>query len=131
MENEWIELIITKPFSLNTATENLHSGGRQKTSSYKEWRATAGWQINIQSSKPITGSYELEIITGRNVSKADVDNLIKPISDLLVNLKLTADDSKMIRCESIYVEDLTHTKIRYRETKILTLQQWRDKECLK
>lgn len=121
---DWLELEITKPFSLNGANYN-HEGGRGKTSKYKAWIAKSGWEVNIQPSRPIKGLYELQIITGRKVSKADVDNIVKSISDLLVKIHITGDDSKMIRCSSDYVTGYDKTLIRIRETEIESFEQWR------
>lgn len=58
---------------------------------YRTWLRNAGWEAKMQAvGKPkITGSYRLEIVVG---SRGDVDNRIKAVSDLLVDMKITPDD---------------------------------------
>lgn len=85
------------PPSLNNAFSNVGGVGRVKSKPYKAWLTAAGWEIKGQGLRQFQGDYALDIEIGRNTSRADIDNLIKPISDLLVSMKVTDDDSAMQR----------------------------------
>lgn len=83
------------PPSLNHAFPTGKNGRRYKSKEYKGWFALAATQLSLQGIKPISGSYSLDIEVGRKSSRADIDNLIKPIADLLVKSGATPDDRKM------------------------------------
>lgn len=68
---------------------------RIKSAEYKAWATKAGWELNTQSISKISGPYKLDIEIGFRLSRADLDNLIKPISDLLVSMGATDDDKHM------------------------------------
>lgn len=85
------------PPSLNQAFRNAPGKGRILTAKYAAWAKAAGWEVQAQMvgrSRPVvSGAYGLVIEVGHHASRADLDNLIKPVSDLLVGLKITPDDS--------------------------------------
>jgi Holliday junction resolvase RusA-like endonuclease len=89
-------IFTTKPITLNQLyPTNKHGAGRHKSKAYKTWIAQMVGELSKQcnTKQPlVTGKFGLEIQIGRQGSKADIDNLVKPISDLLVSLKLTPDD---------------------------------------
>jgi len=105
--------MLTKPIPLNNVYANKKKGGRTKTQRYRTWCNAVGWELKAQHSSlnPIvSGAYGLIITTGRKVTRADIDNIIKPIADALVRMNITPDDSKM---EYVSVEktDQDHTNI--------------------
>lgn len=83
------------PPSLNHAFPTGRNGRRYTSKEYKSWQALAAVQLNIQGIEPVTGPYTLDIEVGRKSSRADIDNLIKPLADLLVKAGATPDDRKM------------------------------------
>jgi Holliday junction resolvase RusA-like endonuclease len=58
------------------------------------WLRDALYLAQAQRPQKLTGRYKLSIQAVRkNARKRDIDNLIKPISDLLVRLGTVTDDS--------------------------------------
>jgi crossover junction endodeoxyribonuclease RusA len=71
------------------------SGTRiHKATAYTRWLADTGLYVKAQRPMPVVGPYKLSISAVRpDKRRRDVDNLIKPINDLLVHLGLVRDDS--------------------------------------
>lgn len=110
------EYILTlKPISLNNAYNNVRGRGRVKTKEYDTWKMLACRELRIQSQPHIECAYRLFIRVGRKLTKADIDNLVKPISDALVAIGATPDDRKMTGVDIAY-EDRSDTLIRILET---------------
>lgn len=86
--------LTTAPPSLNNAFATVGKR-RIKTADYKAWIEAAGWELKVQGITPVGSPYGISIEIGRKTSKSDIDNLIKPISDLLVKMGATPDDRKM------------------------------------
>lgn len=82
------------PPSVNSLFGNSPSGrakrGRFKTRRYKSWIEEAGWELIRQRPRPIVGPYRVFITLPK--TRADCDNLVKPLLDLLVDHRLTDDD---------------------------------------
>ena len=119
--NHWRLIQISKPISLNEIYKNNKKPcgrGRSKTDKYKKWLTATGWEVRTHNIEPIKGPYQLELHVGRKSTRADSDNLIKPIADLLVSLGITEDDAKMTRCSSEFVTDRDNVLIRIKEHKI-------------
>lgn len=76
------------PFAKPTARK---LPGRVKTAKYRQWIEDAGWMLAMQRPGSIVGRYTLDITPGRGM--ADIDNLVKGISDLLVSHRVIEDDS--------------------------------------
>lgn len=89
-----IELTLPFPVSTNALTFNKPHG-RAPTREYKLWQIEAGWAINQQKPQPIKGPVSL-MYTFEDGRKADLGNLEKPISDLLVKHGLIEDDGPQI-----------------------------------
>lgn len=107
-----------KPISLNMIYKNARRG-RVKTDEYKGWVILASNELRKQKGfniDKITGPYSLYIRVGRKETKADIDNLIKPISDVLVAIGATPDDRNMVGVDIAYVQGMTGTQIRILET---------------
>jgi crossover junction endodeoxyribonuclease RusA len=66
----------------------------RRTDSYNRWLHTAGWEIISQKPAKIRGKYNIFIAAVRpDKRKRDLDNLAKPIGDLLVTQGVIRDDS--------------------------------------
>lgn len=104
-----------KPISLNNAYKNVRGRGRVKTKEYEAWHLGAAMELRgqfLSKGRPtFEGPYSLDIRVGRKQTKADVDNLIKPIADALVKAGMTPDDRKMTGVNIKY-EDRTNTLIK-------------------
>ena len=65
-----------------------------KSAAYRQWLSSQTEFIHSQNRKKLIGSYSLEIIVRRkDKRRRDIDNFIKPISDLLVTSGMVEDDS--------------------------------------
>lgn len=77
--------------------------GRIKTKAYTLWRNTAGWEINTQRMSVANAGLGLPgaapasvyiLVPRAEVNSArDLDNMTKPILDLLVHMKVLEDDN--------------------------------------
>lgn len=81
------------PPSLNNAYGNGSNGGRFKTDRATKWAKACGWQIMSQRWYPIKGPVHLIYTFEDGGSKADLGNLEKLPTDLLVELQLIEGDS--------------------------------------
>jgi len=96
--SDWSVLQLPYPPSVNKAFRNLSGGGRARTGGYSKWRRAAGLEIMAQRPPRLKCAYELHIIAGKpDNRRRDIDNLIKPISDALVNSGVVIDDSDCVR----------------------------------
>jgi Holliday junction resolvase RusA-like endonuclease len=89
------------PPSLNNAFFNLPKGGRAPSRAYKQWMASAGWDLKAQRPASLLGPYEAHIILPKMPANSDPDNRVKPLLDLLVTHKITPDDK---HCRKITIE---------------------------
>lgn len=83
------------PLSLNNVYQNRGDGGRRVGPAYKRWLAEAGWEIRLQKPEPVAGPFCAFIEVGTKISRADLDNLAKPIIDLMVAQGCVPDDRNM------------------------------------
>ena len=90
------------PPSLNNAYINRRRGGRCKAPRLRWWEGKAGFELRAlgyragcDRAPAVNGDYALSIHVPRAKTKADVDNLIKPIADLLTLWRVTPDDARM------------------------------------
>ena len=69
-------------------------GGRYRTKRYETWANAAGWDIKEQKPKRLEGRYHITLMVERKDNrKRDLSNLIKAVSDLLVEHQIIQDDS--------------------------------------
>lgn len=88
-----IELDLPFPPSVNALTFNAKRG-RAKTERYNKWLNAAGWELKRQKPGKVKGDYALWLYCERpDRRKRDIDNLVKPVSDLLVSHGVVEDDS--------------------------------------
>jgi Holliday junction resolvase RusA-like endonuclease len=72
---------------------NGHGRGRvYRSKAYENWLNAAGSIIKSQKPAGIVGAYKLTIQAARRNNRADIDNLIKPTSDLLQLVGVVAND---------------------------------------
>lgn len=90
------------PPSANALTRNAGKK-RKKTDAYTAWIADAGWtiqQVPASERRPIAGPYTLIIRAQRPNRMRDLDNIVKPLNDLLKRHKLITDDRHCQRIEA-------------------------------
>lgn len=72
-------------------------GGRafKKSDAYKQWLTAAGWEVLSARAKPIPGRFHLLLTLGQQ--RADIDNRLKPICDVLQAQRVISNDRHMQR----------------------------------
>lgn len=82
------------PPSANSLYANVPGKGRVKTERYRTWATAAGWDVKAQKPAKITGRYAITLTVQRKDNRRrDLSNLIKAVSDLLVDQQVIEDDS--------------------------------------
>ena len=87
-----LSVTIPRPPSVNNLFVNGTNGGRFKARHYKVWIVEAGIQLSQQTvdAPMFSGPIRVAIILDKG--RADIDNLCKPILDLLTAHRLIHDD---------------------------------------
>jgi Holliday junction resolvase RusA-like endonuclease len=76
--------------------------GRRKSEKYKDWITMAGYALaRLKPRHTIDGKVELVYTFGKRGTRADLGNLEKAVTDLLVEHRVIVDDSAQ------YVEKIT------------------------
>lgn len=87
-----IQIHIPYPPSANRLWIRAKKGMR-KSDEYTRWLTEAGWRIKEQRPGRIEGPYKLSIQAVRpDKRRRDLDNLLKPVSDVLQSVGVIADD---------------------------------------
>jgi len=87
------EIMLPFPPSANAMFTNRR-GGRARTKAYDMWINDAGTQLLTQRPKRHTGPVTVAITVGLpDKRNRDLDNLLKPLLDLLVKHQIIQDDS--------------------------------------
>ena len=87
------EIELPMPPSVNQLWFNVPGKGRARTEPYRNWIEAAGWELKSQRPENIVGSVAVKISAGAGDKVRDLDNLIKPLLDLLVTHAVIADDA--------------------------------------
>ena len=93
------------PPSANALTRNA-GNKRIKTTAYAAWITQAAWAIQqapAATRRPIAGPYALIITAQRPNTLRDLDNIVKPLNDLLKRHKLITDDRHCQRIEASWL----------------------------
>jgi crossover junction endodeoxyribonuclease RusA len=91
------------PPSVNSIWRGGKGGRHYLSAKYKAWKDAAGHDLRTQAgNKHISGPYAVEIQASRpDKRRRDIDNLIKPVLDLLAVTHITSDDSE---CQLVSAE---------------------------
>lgn len=84
------------PPSLNNAYINVIGGGRRKSKRYATWRNACGWEVRAQKPQRVRGPVNLTYTFEEGATKADLGNLEKAVTDLLVDLNLIDGDGPSV-----------------------------------
>lgn len=86
---------LPRPFSLNNAYGNSKSGGRHRTKEFLAWKNEAKSMIMANGPRPwfIRCHVTLWVDPAHLAPKADIDNLSKPVLDVLKEMNIFPDDS--------------------------------------
>jgi Holliday junction resolvase RusA-like endonuclease len=91
------------PPSVNELFFNKAGKGRVKTTKYQAWLTAAGWHLNIQKAKPMTGEALVYLSIYRKDKRGDLDNRTKAILDLAVAHKIIRDDRDVVHIAAKWV----------------------------
>ena len=100
MSNATVIHIQHQPPSTNNLYANVPGRGRVKSGRYKTWRSAAGWDVKAHKFETFSCKVVLDLTVERPRVRSDVSNRIKAVEDLLVEMKVLADDSLVeeVRC---------------------------------
>lgn len=94
------------PPSLNHAFANANSG-RIKSLPYKDWLAYSHVELRTHPLWHVPGAARVLLLFNRAKTKADLDNLIKPVLDLLVSAGRMSDDRNVQQLSAYFSSDVT------------------------
>ena len=100
-------MIFTLPYppSVNNLFLNVAGRGRIITPKYKAWIDLCLWTLAARRLSPVKGRFAITINAVRpDRRKRDLDNLAKPILDVIVKAGLVDDDSLAQRITMAWVE---------------------------
>ena len=104
MDDPVCRLVLPIPPSTNNLFRSGSRGGRYKTEAYKAWLDAAGWEIKLQRPPALHPPLRtcLKVLVEAPVGQnRDIDNLLKPVLDVLVKMGVIADDSLVDHLEII------------------------------
>lgn len=85
-------MVLPWPPSANSLWRTVN-GRVIKSKTYRDWLTLAGWDLKAQRPEAIKGRYRLTVVAIRpDQRRRDLDNLLKPISDLLKDCGVIEDD---------------------------------------
>lgn len=88
-----IQLHIPSPPSANALWVRARKGMR-RSDRYMAWLTEAGWHVKAQKPKSIEGPYCIRLHAARpDKRRRDLDNILKPVSDLLQHVGVIKDDA--------------------------------------
>lgn len=90
---------IVLPFPPSGHTLFKRYNGSMLSEAYRKWRDTAGWELLAQKPKKTLGRVGIHLVfRSPDNRRRDIDNLLKPVIDLLVKHSLIeGDDSRFLR----------------------------------
>ena len=92
-----IKIALPAPPTVNQLYRNVPGRGRARTGQYRRWRDHAGWIVQAEKCRPISGRYSCKIEVHED-DRADIDGRVKALLDLFVWLGLTGDDRLCWSC---------------------------------
>lgn len=106
-DGQVFELELPIPPSLNAMFANARGKGRVKTREYRMWIKHAKWDVWLATKgqhKTIEGPFDVEIECDRPNMRRDLDNIIKPLLDILVSEDVVTDDRYVKRITASWGE---------------------------
>ena len=99
-----VTLRLPMPPSVNACWANVEGAGRVRSTAYRRWSKLAVQEVQAQRVGRVAGKFCVVITAKRTKRKRDIDNIIKPILDLLAGL-VTADDSECERVSAGWTDE--------------------------
>lgn len=94
--------LCSAPPSLNNLFVNVKKKGRVKSAVYRDWLGRQHLQLRKQSGWHVPGKARIRLTFNRAQTRADLDNLQKPVLDLLVQAGRIADDRNVIEIRAAF-----------------------------
>jgi crossover junction endodeoxyribonuclease RusA len=111
-----IELTVEYPPSANQLWRAVPGRGVIKSKVYRDWLKINLWIISGQLKTKVTGQYVVVFEASRpDKRRRDIDNLIKPLMDLIVQAGAVEDDSLCAELTAKWVNNGTGIRIFIRE----------------
>ena len=110
-DREQIRYELPMPPSVNNMHANRPGIGRVKTKAYREWITEAGFMLLAQRNrqgkhKRIDGPIAVTVEAYRPANKRrDLDNILKPLLDLLTKTQTIKDDSQIVDIWARWVDE--------------------------
>lgn len=92
------------PPSVNAMFFSTPSGRRAKSKRYEAWIIEAGYEVVRQRPQKFTGDVKVGIRLGPRNRRADCDNRIKPVLDLLTKMRVIVDDRFVVGVSAEWAE---------------------------
>ena len=99
-----VSVQLTMPPSVNACWANVPKKGRVRSTAYRRWSKLATQELQQQQAGRVAGKFCIVITAKRTKRKRDIDNLVKPILDLLAGV-VTADDSECERVSAGWTDE--------------------------
>lgn len=110
MPADLVTLSLPLPPSVNHAWQNVPGKGRVRSPEYRRWHKLAFDELCLQNPGKIVGEFSAVINCGKLNRRADIDNRIKPLLDLLKDV-VVEDDSKCARVSAGWVTDVPAERV--------------------
>lgn len=98
------------PLSVNNLFGNK-GRGRFATQLYRDWQARAFLELRRQGSWHVPGKVRISLKFSRKQTRADLDNLAKPVLDVLVKAGRIADDRNVQELRMAFADGVNGTRI--------------------
>jgi len=95
---------LTMPPSVNACWANVPKKGRVRSTAYRRWSKLAMQELQQQQAGRVAGKFCIVITAKRTKRKRDIDNLVKPILDLLAGV-VTEDDAECERVSAGWADE--------------------------
>lgn len=112
-------VFVTLPYPPTANMMWRHVGKKVlRSAQYEKWRSACATIIRAETrGRGIAGPYAMTMLVGRpDRRRRDIDNLIKPVGDVLVLAGAVADDSDCQGIEARWVDSLEGVRVTLLET---------------
>jgi Holliday junction resolvase RusA-like endonuclease len=99
-----VSVQLTMPPSVNACWANVPKKGRVRSTAYRRWSKLATQELQQQQAGRVAGKFCIVITAKRTKRKRDIDNLVKPILDLLAGV-VTEDDAECERVSAGWADE--------------------------
>jgi len=99
-----VTIRLPMPPSANACWANVEKVGRVRSTAYRRWSKLAVQELQAQQAGRVAGKFAVVITARRTKRKRDIDNIIKPLLDLLSGV-VTADDSECERVSAGWTDE--------------------------